>query len=102
MVQYSITTRQKNGKWAYQIQIKDGDSWKYHSGKQGFEKKKDAIAAAQKVANGIEIQPEVAKDSFKAIADLYINSGIRSENSIRSYNFWLKNFEPIYDKRMTE
>lgn len=44
---YNITYREKDGGWQYIISYKDDKKWRQKS-KQGFEKKKDAKAAAEK------------------------------------------------------
>lgn len=94
---YTVSVRKRSDTWSYQILV-DG---KYHSSKSGFKDKKSAKRAGDTAALKIKT-PERNKMSFKTIADLYINDGMKAESSKRSYRQWLKNLEAIWHTEITK
>lgn len=94
---YTVSLRKRGEKWSYQIFI-DG---KYHSSKSGFKERKEAKRAGDAAALKIKT-PERNKLSFKSIADLYINDGMKAESTKRTYRQWLKNLKGIWDKEITK
>lgn len=94
---YTVSLRKRGEKWSYQILI-DG---KYHSSKSGFKDRKEAKRAGDSAALKIKT-PERSKSTFKEIADLYINDGMKEESTKRSYRQWLKNLEPIWNIEITK
>lgn len=89
---YNITIGQRSGTWYYQIQIKDGTAWKYHSSKSGFAKQAEAKKASQKVIDDLKLQPEAASYTLQKITDMYITRGNKAPGTISSYKSWAKNF----------
>lgn len=94
---YTVSLRKRGEKWSYQILI-DG---KYHSSKSGFKDRKEAKRAGDSAALKIKT-PERSKSTFKEIADLYINDGMKEESTKRSYRQWLKNLEPLWNTEITK
>ena len=92
---YTVSLRKRGNKWSYQIFTGN----KYHSSKSGFKTKSEAKRAGDQAALKIK-NPERKKNTFKEIADLYIDDGTKEETTKRAYKSWLKNFEPIYDIEM--
>lgn len=92
---YTVSLRKRSSTWSYQIFI-DG---KYYCSKSGFKTKPEAKRAGDQAALKIKV-PEKSKDTFKSIAELYINDGTREETTKRAYKSWLKNLEPIHDIEM--
>ena len=92
---YTVSLRKRGQNWSYQIFI-DG---KYHSSKSGFKTKAEAKRTGDRDALKIKV-PEKSKESFKAIAELYIDDGTKEETTKRAYKSWLKNFKPIFGVEM--
>jgi len=92
---YTVSTRKRSTTWSYQIFV-DGD---YYSSESGFKTKSEAKKAGDKAAIKIKT-PTKSKDTFKAIAELYIADGYKEQSTIYTYENWLKNFKPIYDVEM--
>ena len=92
---YTVSLRKRGDKWSYQIFI----DRKYHSSKSGFKTKAEAKRAGNQAALKIK-NPERKKNTFKEIADLYIDDGTKEETTKRAYKSWLKNFKPIHDIEM--
>ena len=92
---YTVSLRKRNDKWSYQILIEGN----YHSSKSGFESKRDAKRAGDQAAIKIK-NPIKSKESFKAIAELYIKDGTKEKTTVRAYKSWLNNLEPIYQIEM--
>lgn len=92
---YTVSVRKRSDTWSYQILV-DGS---YYSSKSGFKTKSEAKKAGDKAATRIK-NPTRPKDSFKAVADLYIKDGIREQSTLESYKNWLKAYSSIYDVRM--
>jgi len=97
---FNVTYRQRNNTWEYQIMVKDGPSWKYHSSKRGFKLKRNAQDAAKVVTDAIQAPTPNDKKTFKMIADTFILQ--KTEITQESYNSSLKQLESLHDKLPAE
>lgn len=89
---YTVSVRKRSDTWSYQILV-DGS---YYSSKSGFKTKSEAKKAGDREAVKIKT-PKKSKENFKAIAELYIKDGTKEKTTIRAYESWLNNLEPIHD-----
>ena len=65
---YTVSLRKRSDTWSYQIFI----NGKYYCSKSGFNTKAEAKRAGDREAVKIKV-PEKSKDTFLAVAELYIN-----------------------------
>lgn len=89
---YTVSIRKRSDTWSYQILV-DGS---YYASKSGFKTKADAKKAGDKAAVKIKT-PVKSKETFKAIAELYIKDGNKEPATIETYNNWLKEYRDIHD-----
>lgn len=97
---FNVTYRNWGKSWGYQIQVKDGVEWKYHSSKRGFRLKGDAKDAAKSITDNIQAPTPNDKKTFKMVAETYIAQ--KSEPTQESYQASLKHFKAIHDKMLPE
>lgn len=94
----NLLVRKKNKGYQYVISYKDGLTWRQTS-KQGFATKGEAKRAGQARMRELEeLNPIVKNDTtFKEVAELMIQDGHKSDNTLETYQTFLKAYEDIHD-----